>query len=282
MSRSTAITIYRTIIRWTRKPPACEVPFDVPPSDVQNFLYSLPDGKQFFDKSRIPKNALGKRILADGQGVRDLARLSFEASKTLAKGSEEASQAFDRGFEALRRVHSEYTPILVELREWRARQQDNQGVHFPLGQVVRHKKYKYRGVVCGWDKTCERDASWQIQMGTNLLPNGGNQAFYGVLPDESDCIKLFGAKRDSKYVAQDNMEPVEGDEARITHARLHGMFVGYNVTNERYLPNRTMRYLYHEDYDETDKIEIFPQHFAGESTELNENESDKEHKSDIN
>ena len=64
-------------------------------------------------------------------------------------------------------------------------------------QVFRHRTYGYKGVIYGWDQTCERDQSWNDKF--NVDPN---QPFYCVLPDEVDCQRLFGGVRISKYVAQ--------------------------------------------------------------------------------
>ena len=48
------------------------------------------------------------------------------------------------------------------------------------------------------------------------------QPFYWVLPDEGDCEELFGDKRTSKYVAQDNVQLVHGAELRVYHQQLQG------------------------------------------------------------
>jgi len=48
------------------------------------------------------------------------------------------------------------------------------------------------------------------------------QPCYWVLPDEGDCVALFGDKRHSKYVAQDNVELVHGAELRVYNEIMHG------------------------------------------------------------
>ena len=69
--------------------------------------------------------------------------------------------------------------------------------HIEALQVFRHRTYGYRGVIYGWDRSCDRDLSW-----TEKLNVDANQPFYWVLPDEVDCQRLFGGVRISKYVAQ--------------------------------------------------------------------------------
>ena len=67
----------------------------------------------------------------------------------------------------------------------------------PILQVFQHRKYGYKGVIYGWERTCEREQAWNDTVGVDP-----NQPFYEVLPDEDDCLRLFGGVRLSKYVAQ--------------------------------------------------------------------------------
>lgn len=69
--------------------------------------------------------------------------------------------------------------------------------HTKRVQVFRHRTYGYRGVIYGWDRSCERDLNW-----TEKFNVDADQPFYWVLPDEVDCQRLFGGVRISKYVAQ--------------------------------------------------------------------------------
>lgn len=106
-------------------------------------------------------------------------------------------------------------------------------VSFPLKQsavqVFRHKKYKYHGVVCGWDRTCARDVQWATSLGVSP-----EQPFFEVLPDEDECQRLFGATRISKYVAQENVELVPS--RRILHRALNNYFRGYSIELGRFVP----------------------------------------------
>ena len=65
------------------------------------------------------------------------------------------------------------------------------------GQVFQHRKFGYKGVIYGWDRSCQREPSWNVRMEVDP-----NQPFYSVLPDEQDCLRLFGGLRVTKYVAQ--------------------------------------------------------------------------------
>ena len=90
-------------------------------------------------------------------------------------------------------------------------------------QVFKHRKYGYRGVVCGWDRTCARGADWASTMEVQA-----EQPFYEVLPDEDDCQRLFKATRNSKYVAQENVELVPA--TRVLHRALNYYFKGYSTS----------------------------------------------------
>ena len=86
---------------------------------------------------------------------------------------------------------------------------------FGLGQIVQHVRYGYRGVVVGYDPTCQADDEWytfQIQ-GKGYEP-AKDQPWYHVLVDGS---------AGQTYVAQQNLE--RGDPSRpINHPLLHRFF----------------------------------------------------------
>lgn len=88
-------------------------------------------------------------------------------------------------------------------------------VLFREGQIVRHVRYGYRGVVVGCDRTCQADDTWydfQVQ-GKDYRPTR-DQPWYHVLVDES--VR-------QTYVAQQNLEV--GDSTRpIHHPLIHDYF----------------------------------------------------------
>lgn len=88
-------------------------------------------------------------------------------------------------------------------------------------QVFRHRKYGYKGVVCGWDRICARDLHWAKNLGLRH-----DQPFYEVLPDEDESSRLFGSTRISKYVAQENVEIATG--TRVLHRALNNYFRGFS------------------------------------------------------
>lgn len=154
---------------------------------------------------------------------------------------QDASEAVDRAFAALRLLHDDYGNVIARMRALRGDRADRSGVTWPLGTVFAHARHGYRGVVFGWDRECERDAEWAAAMG--VAPR---QPFYHVLPDEGDCVRLFGGVRASKYVAQDNVVPLAG--ARVTHRALDNYFDGHDAGTGRYIPSRKLQFEYPDDY----------------------------------
>ncbi|TID14389.1 YccV-like-domain-containing protein [Venturia nashicola] len=86
-------------------------------------------------------------------------------------------------------------------------------VQFKVGQVFRHRRYGYEGVVVGWDKICGASDAWIESMGVDRLSGGRAQSFYHVLVNE----------KSTRYVAQENIRPVE-DEPSEALKQLAGRY----------------------------------------------------------
>ena len=63
--------------------------------------------------------------------------------------------------------------------KWRT--EATQQVRFKIGQVFRHRRFRYLAVITGWDTRCKADERWKYQMGVNQLPRGSEQSFYNAL-----------------------------------------------------------------------------------------------------
>lgn len=90
---------------------------------------------------------------------------------------------------------------------------------FRVGEVVKHSKFGYHGVVLGWDIRPLGDAQtiatrWEGVVG---LPRGADQPFYCILPDEASVENFLGpgSFRSSFYVAEENLQlmPLPWEEA---------------------------------------------------------------------
>ena len=53
-------------------------------------------------------------------------------------------------------------------------------------RAPRPGRFNYRGVVVGYDPTCQQSESWMRTMGVDWLKHGRHQPFYHVLPDTRD------------------------------------------------------------------------------------------------
>ena len=216
--------VYRALMRWSRQ--HADVPLSLRLSEVSSILPQLPTS--------------GKQIsLRRASAVGQLTSWAFRQNRDLQ--GPDAFAAVDRGLEALRILNSHYAAQALDMRATRADRMNRDGIAFQVGDVFVHKKFGYRAVVYGWDRTCERDEDWVSSMGVDP-----NLPHYYALPDERDCVKLFGGVRLSKYVCQDNMMPVE--DATVVHRALENYFVGYSDLLKRYIPRRRLQFEYPSVY----------------------------------
>lgn len=176
----------------------------------------------------------------------DLLRLIRASFRTEVREGE-ATERIEGAFEGLRRLTSLQSQLegLQQTRE--KRDNDRAKVEYSIGQVFRHKNFGYRGVVVGWDGRCDRPKEWLI--GNGMSPARGQQPFYHIIPDQPDCLRLFGSTRESKYVAQDNLEPIKDvDERAIDHEHLMAYFSRYSPSTGSFVPCEELAYIYPDEY----------------------------------
>jgi heat shock protein HspQ len=82
---------------------------------------------------------------------------------------------------------------------------------FSIGEVVRHRRYGYRGVIFGWDPVCTASEDWY--QGNQTQPDR-NQPWYRVLVD---------GHTHTTYVAQSNLQP-DPSESPVMHPWLDRIF----------------------------------------------------------
>ena len=87
---------------------------------------------------------------------------------------------------------------------------------FEVGQLVRHRRYEYRGVVFGFDDRCEAGETWYQSNQTQ--PDRG-QHWYHIMVD--------GATH-TTYVAESNLLPEEDDLSPVAHPMLKSVFQGFH------------------------------------------------------
>lgn len=236
--RRLALVVYRSLLRWSRA--NRDVPFSLRPSDVRSFapIFFIRQQKEdplaMMSLGADPASSYynGAKLLSD------IVRSSFRQygdSESL-----ESRESINRGIEALRSLNTFYSTLLGEARAARAEHVDRTGIEFCVGQTFIHKKYGYRGVIYGWDRKCQRDRQWIEQMQADA-----ESPHYMALPDEADCVRLFGGVRLTKYVGQKNIEPLEGVH-RIVHRAIDHYFEGQNGIG-LYVPRLALQYEYPND-----------------------------------
>ena len=103
-------------------------------------------------------------------------------------------------------------------------------VRYQVGQVFRHKRERYTAVICGWDEQCKMENGWIRQQGVDRLPRGRSQSFYHSLyanPERLWNRRLIGNRvhdSSSRYVAEENIEILEPDEAPEALLSLAGKY----------------------------------------------------------
>ena len=97
---------------------------------------------------------------------------------------------------------------------------------FEPGDVVAHIRYRYRGVVVDFDKTCQAPEDWYQ---SNQTQPDREQPWYHILVD---------GKQQVTYVAQSNLSyDTSGDP--VVHGMINLFFSGYDKENNKYIRNNT-------------------------------------------
>lgn len=109
-------------------------------------------------------------------------------------------------------------------------------IKFRLGDIVRHKKYGFRGMVVSFDPRPRMDVSrWD---GLQHLKNVDDTPFYSIVPDPADTVTAFGAVRTMRYVCEANLEVCPVEDADID-LDIMGMVPGWYFDDllQRYVPS---------------------------------------------
>ena len=145
---------------------------------------------------------------------------------------------------------------MLHLKAHTAKKVRTEDILFRVGQIIRHRRYCYRGVIFGWESKCEAGEEWIQQMRVDALPDGRNQPFYKVLVD---CRGDRGGFHSTTYVAQENIQVetlkpgVDTDCHQINHPETGKYFDVYRVTgsgphHQHYKANEVVASQYPEDY----------------------------------
>lgn len=85
---------------------------------------------------------------------------------------------------------------------------------FQVGEVVHHKRYKYRGVIFQRDPVCQADEAWYQ---SNRTQPDRDQPWYHVMVDGSE---------DTTYVAEEHLEP-DPTGKLVNHPMIDKVFISF-------------------------------------------------------
>ncbi len=101
-----------------------------------------------------------------------------------------------------------------------------QTAKFGVGQIVRHLRFDYRGVIVDVDPTFQQTDEWYEEVAKSRPPK--DQPWYHVLVDESSSIT---------YVAERHLEP-DPNSNPVQHPLLSRFFAAFR--DGRYATSRTV------------------------------------------
>jgi len=110
-------------------------------------------------------------------------------------------------------------------------------VNFRVGQVIKHKRWGYHGVIIGWDLTARAPPEWLKEM------HGDNEGWkdqpnYAILVDTRDR-----QAPQMTYVPQENFQVVKN--RKVLHPSIEDYFENHD--GAQYLPRPWLRALYPRD-----------------------------------
>ena len=95
---------------------------------------------------------------------------------------------------------------------------------FEPGQVVKHRRYKYRGLIVALDEICKATDEWNQ---SNQTKPDQKQAWYHILVDGTNHVT---------YAAESNLE-LDQTGKSVVHPLLNLFFFGIDEDNNKYLRN---------------------------------------------
>ncbi|KAK7066702.1 hypothetical protein SK128_022497 [Halocaridina rubra] len=107
------------------------------------------------------------------------------------------------------------------------------GLKWRVGQVVKHKRWGYHGVIIGWDQKCKAPETW-IQKMHDGRKEWRTQPNYALLVEVDDREPQI------TYVPQENIYVIK--DLKINHPELHEYFESFD--GAQYIPHKWLRAIY--------------------------------------
>ena len=103
-------------------------------------------------------------------------------------------------------------------------------VKFDIGQVFRHKKHGFRGVIIEWWPECPADEDWSDKWGP--FEHGREQPFYRTLVDTKDRPNPF-----MTLAAQENLIPLHNEKEPVEHPYVAQIFKSFEAGRHTMQPD---------------------------------------------
>ncbi|XP_031551876.1 F-box only protein 21-like [Actinia tenebrosa] len=111
-------------------------------------------------------------------------------------------------------------------------------VKFRVGQVIRHKKWNYRGVIIGWDEKLNAPDYWRASNHPADKPHWQTMPNYAILVDIRDR-----AEPQVTYIPEENIEIISN--TKIIHDEVDDYFLEFD--GAQYLLRPWLRKVYPHD-----------------------------------
>ncbi|XP_076466423.1 F-box only protein 21-like [Babylonia areolata] len=111
-------------------------------------------------------------------------------------------------------------------------------VKFHVGQVIRHKRWKYRGVIIGWDPKAKAPEDWLRMNHPSNKKHWRDMPNYSILVDTRDRLAP-----QITYVPQENIEVI--DKTQVMHPSLDNYFEHYD--GAQYITRPWLQAVYPQD-----------------------------------
>jgi hemimethylated DNA binding protein len=267
-------TLYRQLLRWCQDtgddiPLSKYVPpvTTMPPIVDQDAMRLLHEGKDENHEIRnlLPSSSMFEHNmmtvpLRKASDIKNFFRAVYRmnASNAADLSDEVRKQRVSMAFETLKSVN-ELTGALQDIKKQREKHLNRDGVNFCIGQVVQHKRDRWRGIVLGWElmtpsnqltSLTTKDYANVEESSESAGEEENNRVRYTMLLDSGDSHLLGGSRQiqgDTGYPAsfQSDLELVTDlSLCRIRGARVPHFFDRFDATSKCFVPNESQQYEY--------------------------------------
>ncbi|KAI2502186.1 Hemimethylated DNA-binding protein YccV like [Fragilaria crotonensis] len=270
---SVGLALYRKLLHWCRDTDS-DIPLDAfitplfigPPIVDAVALERLSRETDTFIWDLLPENAEwdehGMTIpLNNSTDIRNAIRAIYRMNAATNVDDDTAQQRVGKAFETFKLLN-DASGVVAKYRALRALHLDRTGVLFRVGQVVQHKKTRWRGVVTSWERTRPLPEGQLTSLTTKLYPTPedamgerkGDSILYKVMVDSADAKHFLSKEIDHdkhvECVLQSELDLItDGRLCRIRHDPISSPFDRYDCASNSFVPKKVMQYEYPLDVE---------------------------------